>query len=595
MIHLIIIWPKAMSYKDKIIEDVSCQFDVKKIFKFHWDRKSYYKNLKIFYSHSLKDFSDRRYNRIISSKIKNVGIGDFIVVVFEDVNPCIEKRETTSGVVEVNSHVFDLKTKYRSIIGGSRIHSSNDNWETNKDLTLLFGLNTEDFLERYSGSSLLIEDVQRNCMGYDGYSSIEEFFYVLNNCLKYVVLRNHENLPDKYVSTEHGDIDLLVEHFNYAVKLTNAERAYRQDYRVYHYIKIAGNQYPFDFRYIGDQYYDPNWEQSIIDNRILLKNVFYAPCCTDQFYSLLYHAYIQKREVKEDYFQKLDYYAKCIGTEYDNKEFMTSLGLLFPYLKSNSYDFIRPIDKSVYYNKKNILISKAFDYLKNNTSIKEVVPIHLKHSFYSGYVYFKGILDSRNVFIKYGGSGESCKKEFVFTKRAHSLDSRHFVNAISLCNDGVNDYAVYEYVDGRSLDSSSIIQKEDLSNQLKKIYEVLQEAQILHRDVKPDNFLIVNGNLVLIDFQYAIDINEWKEYSYLINNATQIISLGDKCRYRWYAWNDFYSFKETARLLGASFNSERKGKVFTMSLKILATRRFWIWLIKKIKGKLLNSPQSFEF
>lgn len=589
MIHLVIVWANALSYRDNIIEEISSQFNIRKIFNIHWDKKLYFKNLKIFYSHSLKDMSDNEYNKIISSKIRDIGIGDFVAIVFEDEDPNIKKRDTTSGVVEVNTHVFDIKSKYRNIIGGSRIHSSNDNWETNKDLTVLFGLNTEDFLKKYSTPDTSIENISKNCEGFDGYENISRLFYVLNNCIKYVVLRNHENLPDKYVSDLHGDIDLLVEHNNYAVKLTNAKRVFKQKYRVYHTIKVAGLLFPFDFRYVGDQYYDTDWEKKIIEDRILVKDVFYAPCNSDQFYSLLYHAYVQKYEIKEDYFPKLEHYASCIEQKYSADEYSESLGLLYPFLKTNSYEFVCPTDKTVIYNKKNVLICRAFDFLKNNIDVTDLKPIHIDHPYLSGYVYFEGLLNTQRVFIKYGGSGDSCKREFEFTKRAYSMNTFHFVEPLFLGKNDDTYYAVYKFVNGKSVESLPIDsddQKNNLASQLIEIYEILQSAHILHRDIRPENLMIADGNIVLIDFQYAVDNNLRTEYSDLINNTYQIMSLGDHFRYKWYAWSDYYSFSKTANYLNVSFNAKEIDKPFFISPKVFFTLNFWIWFAKKIRTRL---------
>ncbi len=591
MIHIVIIWPKAIRHKDFIINEIKEKFDVIKVFKIHWEPDSYSRNISIFYSHSLKDFSDSTYKSIIRSKIKNVGKGAFYLIVFEDKTPNIEQRETTSGVVAVNTNTFDLKTKLRSIVGGSRVHSSNDDWETNKDLTILLGLNTEDFLSKYKDSTDEIEDVYSNCIGFNGYDNIRQFFYVLNNCVNYVVLRNHEFLPDSYVSMEHGDIDLLVEHYNYVAKLTNALKIFRESYRVYHTIRIAGSECPFDFRFIGDGYYDEKWERTILQNRELKKGIFYAPNSEDQFYSLLYHAYIQKYEVKEDYYKKLSDFASAQTIDYNPFNYNSSLGLLYPFLKLNGYAFSTPIDKSVVFNKKNHLICTSYQVLSESCSFGSLTPIHLSHPFASGYVYYSAIKDDKKVFIKYGGTGNSCEVEYMYTQKMFNIDQLHFVKPVQLVKGNEHSYAVYEYLDGKPLlqaiKDKDVFVSQTLENQLVTIYNDLIEVGVMHRDIRPENFIVVNGLIKLFDFQYAIDSTNRCEYNHLIENTTEIMSLGSDFRYNRFAWSDYYSFLNTANFLGVNFETERKDKPFYMSPKVFVTVNFWKWLAKKIKHNII--------
>ena len=148
--HIMIVWSKADNHKDYIIDELKKNFSIVKIFMVHWDRLKFKQNLSVFYSHSLKDFSNEEMNRILEDKKRNVGDGPFYAVVFEDKAPVFEERETTSGTRLVNAHVFDIKKVFRQVTDGySRIHCSDDSWETNKDLAILFGLNLSSFLHNY--------------------------------------------------------------------------------------------------------------------------------------------------------------------------------------------------------------------------------------------------------------------------------------------------------------------------------------------------------------------------------------------------------------------------------------------------------------
>lgn len=371
VIHLMIIWSKAQSYKDYILDDLQKDFEILKLFRCHWEKKRFVDNYFVFYSHSQCHRERNNYRKLLENKVKVCGDGEFTAIILRDNHPLFEERETSSGIRKVNTRMFDKKCTYRNMVGGGhRIHSSDDAWETNKDLTILFGMNTEDFCQKFNLSDIqgdkkekLTEEVwSHNCLGVGGYQSISDLFYVLNNSLQYVVLRNHEVLPNEYTVEGHGDIDLLVENKNYAAYLTLARPVFKEPYRVYHIINIAGKEVPFDFRYVQDNYYSPKWEQDILKTRVLQKGLYYTPSPEHQFYTLLYHAYIQKWEVKVDYIPKLTDYGKQIGVDYSHSVDL-AIELLDDFMLSNRYEYIRPNDKSVLYNQKNLKKSKmAFRY-----------------------------------------------------------------------------------------------------------------------------------------------------------------------------------------------------------------------------------------
>ena len=68
-------------------------------------------------------------------------------------------------------------------------------------------------------------------------------------------------------------------------------------------IKIAGVEVAFDIRFVGDNYIDSNWENDMLNRKIIhnLKNdvKIYIPNKQDEIYSLIYHIIIQKPKPKE--------------------------------------------------------------------------------------------------------------------------------------------------------------------------------------------------------------------------------------------------------------------------------------------------------
>lgn len=598
--HIMIIWSNAKDHKDYIIESLKSEFSIIKMFKISWDKNLFIQNLSIFYSHSLKDKSQKQVDEILKNKCKRVGDDTFDAIIFEDKHPDYQERRTTSGIRVVNAHVFDKKMHFREITGGgSRIHCSDNSWETNKDLTILMGLNLEDFLIKYHSPSAEVDELHANCIGVGGYSSIQQLFYVLNNTIKYCVLRNHECLPDEYTVEGHGDIDLLVEHKQYVSRLTGARSVFLQTYRVYHIVKIGGIDVPFDFRYVGDNYYDPKWEENIIESRILRKNLFYTPNPINQYYSLLYHAYIQKPYVKPDYPQKLSYYGSEIGIEY-NKSVVKSVVQLESFLKQFNYKYIRPNDLSVYYNVKNIQSPIVWRELSNNPELSKLEQVHDDYKSLSDFYYFKACYKGKIVFIKYGGAGETCKNEYERSKQVYNINQNNFVESIAIKESSSRDYVIFEWIDGIPvedyMENATEDKKSNIKEQMIEIYDTLQKAGIMHRDIRPGNLLMVDGKLKLIDFQYAIDINKPKELDCVKDNLNIPIHLGNcNFRYKPYAWRDSSSIIKCMKYLQIDTSDVilSEDRIFYMSFYNYYKYHIRKWL-SKIKRSVMMHWLKFR-
>lgn len=513
VIHLMIIWSKAQSYKDYILDDLQKDFVILKVFCCQWDKEKFLDNFFVFYSHSQSHRERNNYRRLLENKVNVCGDGEFTAIILRDDHPLFEERETSGGVRKVNTRVFDKKYAYREMVGGGhRIHSSDDAWETNKDLTILFGMNTEDFCQKFNLADSSVEreslpeeeEWRHNCLGVGGYRSISDLFYVLNNTLQYVVLRNHEVLPDEYTVEGHGDIDLLVENKNYAAYLTLARPVFKESYRVYHIISIEGKEVPFDFRYVQDNYYSPKWEQDILKTRVMSKDLFYVPSPEHQFYSLLYHAYIQKWEVKADYIPKLTFYGKQIGLNYSHSVDL-AIGLLDDFMLPNQYEYIRPNDKSVLYNQGNLKKSKiAFRY---GTCIKQMNEIEeaIGH-------YYCAVFRRDDSYVKLGTNWliqnerrhlDALKDSDIFPKvlQFEQIDSSYSL----LEETAMKGQSAAEFFNICSHLSQRVIRS--FVHSVLQAMILMTRQGIMHRDLLPDN-IIVNDNkgrceVSIIDFGWA--------------------------------------------------------------------------------------------
>ena len=334
-IFLYIIWNTAYYKKEEIIKDLEISFTVHKILEIYWTPERFSENLSRFYGQKLPPKS---------FKEKACGIGPFTLVVIEDKAPQYNLRKTSRGKDEnVNIHTFDKKILYRewtkpeSRIVHSRIHGTNTIEETEHDLTLLTGLCPKEFIERKND---LPSIMKCDLVGADGWRDLKQLFYVLKYTCKYTVLRNFEGFPDAFHVGEHADIDILAENYEDVKRICKARAVFKSKRRVQCMVDISGTPTQFDFRYVGDGYYDLQWEKDILANRIE-KNGIYIPDEFNYKYMLLYHALIHKLEVARDYTTRLD---AMFGKKKWNRV------VLINFLKDKGYSFSEPRDLSVYFN-----------------------------------------------------------------------------------------------------------------------------------------------------------------------------------------------------------------------------------------------------
>jgi len=604
-LHLVIVWDAAKDVLDKIINKIDTDFIIKDIYNISWDKELFVDNLVSFYSHSQYHLNARQAKKLFFGKANYCGVAPFNLIVFEDDNPTYDNRNTSSGEREVNINVFDLKLQFRELTGGGhKIHGTDSIKETNKDLTLLLGTNIEDFYKNHNREwDRKVKILIRNITGVKGYNSLEEFFYVLNASLEYVVLRNFESFPENYVSDEHGDIDLLVDNLNLIVYLTWAKKVFNNKNRVHYTIKINNEDVPFDFRFIGDNYYDVKWEKEILKSRVLTDDNFYTPNTNNLFYSLLYHALIHKFKFSKDYKQKIKNLNNNVLLDISEGS-----NLLIDFMQDKGYEVKEPIDVSVLFNTEVINYTKGISFQRKlriikgiaakkvNSTKKEIGVIYYKGKelissllwLFSNYAKFKKILkvnhgiknieifnlidwhNGASYFIGYNKSS----KVFIKVYRINNILLNNELKAYNLFladnkeyfmpkvyHKGVfedTDFIIQEFLVGfRSLDY--ILKDEKILSEysFSKITGIInsfinycQSKNVVHRDLRPANLMVrISKETVLvkvIDFSFMIDANNSKNRVFseldINTNKKVLLWLGDIYKPKPCVWDDAFSF-----------------------------------------------------
>jgi hypothetical protein len=226
-----------------------------------------------------------------------------------------------------------------------------------RDLMLLLGTDPQTHLEQnpqpWDGRT---EEVQRDLSGARGWATPTELFHALNHTVRYVVLRNFEQLPHCLHVGSHEDVDMLTGDYSEAIRVMNARPNVRclPRWGGPHWVNISGEDMWFDVRFVGDRYYDPQWAADILERRVWNENGFYAPNPEDYFETLAYHAVVHKREFAADYRPRLAGMAAALGRPGWEA---SGLGdparmkaLLDDILRRRGYRYYRPRDVNVFYN-----------------------------------------------------------------------------------------------------------------------------------------------------------------------------------------------------------------------------------------------------
>jgi hypothetical protein len=259
------------------------------------------------------------------------GSTDFNVYLIKDTNPVYDYRETSKGNHKVNVHLFDLKKSLRQITGGYKIHAT-DNIQETKDNLKVLGIFNENYKEKK-------------------FDTLKDVFDELNRHpqLKWIVMRNFEGMPDNITIDEHLDVDLLVSDY-YLVKTildgisadccgANKNNRYEDGKnRILNYVTINKNNVLFDFRYVGDNYYDKKFQEEMLNTRIKHPNGFYIPNKENHLYSLIYHAIIHKPNISPTYTKVFKEYglkdSEINKTDLKNK--------LDKFMNENGYVYCKP-------------------------------------------------------------------------------------------------------------------------------------------------------------------------------------------------------------------------------------------------------------
>ena len=164
----------------------------------------------------------------------------------------------------------------------------------------------------------------------------------------------------------------------------------------------------------------------------------------------------------------------------------------------------------------------------------------------------------RMLFIKSCRHPDLCRNEYVMGRAMWQMDREHFLEPLYYCDIGEYLFFANEIINGDSLQrisdsgklrTMSMDRKMSIIRDLYKIFQDLKKSDIVHRDIRPENFAVINGRLILIDFQLAVSKSNYVELESM--NPRRLRGLGTrKYRYKMWQWDDSYSLLKCLEFIG---------------------------------------------
>lgn len=287
---------------------------------------------------------------------------------------------------------------------------------------------------------------------------LRQFFNYLNDVnFEYVVLRNWEGLPYSVELGQHSDLDLLVYDYSHFFEVIGEAKPEFDLPRVRTKLPIDDTYIFMDVRYVGDNYYPEDFQRAILDSREWNSRGFFTPNPLHHRIALAYHAVHHKGHIAPEY-------KKYLGD--------ATMDQLLSALKGSNVGWVKPDDHTVGdYN----------GYFKGATSIvsKEDGKVTKRQTAYSSYPLIKN--------------------EVLILESLKGM--KHFPQIIASCTTGEEGHILTTDDCGDPISIDNL--PKDWKEQCKQILSDLKDKGIEHRDIRPDNLLVKDNTIKLIDFGWA--------------------------------------------------------------------------------------------
>tara|TARA_B100001250_G_scaffold213982_1_gene183545 strand:- start:26449 stop:27201 length:753 start_codon:yes stop_codon:yes gene_type:complete len=181
-------------------------------------------------------------------------------------------------------------------------------------------------------------------------------------------------------------------------------------------------------------------------------------------------------------------------------------------------------------------------------------------NWHTGYCYFRGVYEEREVFVKIDTKLHLLTNDKIAYDICKEIMQDDLVEIITYSLDSKIQFIAYEFLNFHELDESILLNNMQYLNEIDRILNNLSKLGIIHRDIKLDNFLVLNNKLKIIDFTFAIsNINkDFKELDVrFFKNCFILESLGNSLNPAPFVWDDYYSFRSILMKLNKDISDDK--------------------------------------
>ncbi len=345
---LVVVWPRGRKHDSFVLDNLAARYEILEVTEVTWTPE--------LTETGYARFSQTRLDRPHQpSLLEERGVGSALVIALFDPTPSPSRLRSEPVAVVSNRHFMATEATLAERMGKGQVHVASDTGEAVREYMLLLERSAAVTTTR-GGWMGKISRVSRDLAGTEGWADSHHMFAVLNSGAPYVVLRNYEGLADLEFLPGHKDIDILTADYVQTVAMLGAESRLtavprwggRFD------VRIGSRSVICDLRFPGDDYYEPEWAWEILRTRRLHQDGFYVPDDDELLDTMLYHAVVQKPEVRRDYQTRLEALARDRGRPDWKAETLADRhavrSLLFDRLDERGFSIRRPRDPTVFFN-----------------------------------------------------------------------------------------------------------------------------------------------------------------------------------------------------------------------------------------------------
>ena len=225
--------------------------------------------------------------------------------------------------------------------------------------------------------------------------------------------------------------------------------------------------------------------------------------------------------------------------------------------------------------------------LLKNSNIYNISIFNFKN-WHHGYAYFYGFKENKKVFIKVDTKFLLLQNDLLVYQLANEKLKNYLLNIEDSIFSKNLQIIIYEFLDFTELSVDILENNRSIINTMLDMINTLNDLEIIHRDIKLDNFIFVNNELKIIDFTFAISNNKalgFKDLERNINNCATLEFLGDGLNPEPFVWNDYYALSRLFNLQLDRLDVNSKIQTFKINCpKIYFKIRNIKIIIKKLLG-----------